>query len=210
MKISTRARYGLRLMVDIARQYDGLHPVQLRQVAEGNNLSLGYLEQLMISLRNASLVRGLSGRKGGYILARPADQIRITEIVEATIGPINLADCVRNPKNCPRSPVCESRPIWALLNTMILDVLGRYTLADMTDARWLERINRELPSSLLVYGGKSSPTAPVCGSSRLRAPAARRGAKALPHRQKIVTGQRRQNQPGRKQVRPAVPQAGTH
>ena len=164
MKISTRARYALRLMVDIARKYDGLHPVNLRRVAEGNDLSFGYLEQLMISLRNASLVRGLSGRKGGYILARPAEQIRLIEIVEAVIGPINLAVCVLNPENCWRSPICESRPIWVMLNTMIREVLDRYTLADMAEERWLERIIREFPKAAVPHAlSKSARHELGCG-----------------------------------------------
>ncbi len=144
MKISTRARYALRLMADLARKTDGSTPIHLREIAEGNDLSHGYLEQLMISLRNASLVRGLSGRKGGYVLARPAEQIRIREIIEAVIGPINLADCVLYPQNCERSPICETRPIWVLLNYSIIKVLEDYSLADIADKDWLKNIAVEL------------------------------------------------------------------
>jgi len=146
MRISTRARYALRLMIDIARHSGGERPVHLRQIAEWNDLSHGYLEQLMISLRNASLVRGLSGRKGGYILARPAEKIKLTEIVEAVIGPINLAECVLHPDNCPRSPICESRPIWVMLNVQIKNTLDRFTLADIADDKWLQKANKELVS----------------------------------------------------------------
>ena len=131
-------------MSDLARKTDGATPIHLRQIAEGNDLSHGYLEQLMISLRNASLVRGLSGRKGGYILARPAEQIKIREIVEAVIGPINLADCVLHPQNCERSPICETRPIWVLLNHNILEVLGQYSLADIADKDWIKVMAVEL------------------------------------------------------------------
>jgi len=146
MRISTRARYALRLMIDIARHSGGERPVHLRQIAEWNDLSHGYLEQLMISLRNASLVRGLSGRKGGYILARPAEKIKLTEIVEAAIGPINLAECVLHPDNCPRSSICESRPIWVMINVQIKNTLDRFTLADIADDKWLKRANKELVS----------------------------------------------------------------
>jgi len=144
MRISTRARYALRLMVDLVRQYDGSQPVHLRQIAEDNDLSHGYLEQLMISLRNASLVRGLSGRKGGYILARPAEEIRLTEIVEAAIGPINVVDCVLYPENCWRSPDCESRPLWVMINAQIKKTLDRYSLAQMAKDNWLDKITKEL------------------------------------------------------------------
>jgi len=144
MRISTRARYALRLMVDLVRHYDGSGPVHLRQIAEDNDLSHGYLEQLMISLRNASLVRGVSGRKGGYVLARPAAEVRLIEIVEAVIGPINIVECVQYPENCGRSPDCDSRPIWVMINCMVKDVLDRYTLAQMADDNWLEKITADL------------------------------------------------------------------
>lgn len=144
MRMSTRARYALRLMVDLVRHYDGSQPVHLRQIAEDNDLSHGYLEQLMISLRNASLVRGVSGRKGGYVLARPAEEIKLTEIVEAAIGPINVVDCVLYPENCWRSPDCESRPLWVMINAQIKDVLNRYSLAQMAKDNWLAKINKEL------------------------------------------------------------------
>ncbi len=131
-------------MVDLVRHYDGSRPVHLRQIAEDNDLSHGYLEQLMISLRNASLVRGLSGRKGGYVLARPAEDIKLTEIVEAAIGPINVVDCVLYPENCTRAEDCESRPIWVMINEAIKGVLNRYTLAQMADAKWHAKVTKDL------------------------------------------------------------------
>lgn len=144
MRISTRARYALRLMVDLVRHYDGSAPVHLRKIAEDNDLSHGYLEQLMISLRNASLVRGLSGRKGGYVLARPAEDITLTEIVEAAIGPINVVDCVSFPENCGIYSDCKTRPIWIMINHAVRDVLDSYTLAQMADAKWSEIMSTRL------------------------------------------------------------------
>jgi len=131
-------------MVDLVRHDDGSGPVHLRKIAEDNDLSHGYLEQLMISLRNAALVRGLSGRKGGYVLARPAEEITLTEIVEAAIGPINVVDCVNFPENCKLRSKCTTRPIWVLINHAVRDVLDNYTLAQLAEDNWLEKITRKL------------------------------------------------------------------
>lgn len=158
-------------MVDLVRHYDGSQPVQLRKIAEDNDLSHGYLEQLMISLRNASLVRGLSGRKGGYVLARPAEEIKLIEIIEAVIGSINIVECVQFPENCARSAECESRPIWVMINCSIKDVLGRYTLAQMADDEWLDRITAEL---LPVAGKLARPKKPRRGRGRTSCDLSRR------------------------------------
>lgn len=179
MRISTRARYALRLMVDLVRRYDGSHPVHLRQIAEENDLSHGYLEQLMISLRNASLVRGLSGRKGGYVLARPPEEIKLTEIIEAAIGPINVVDCVLCPENCDWSPDCKTRPIWVMINARIKEVLNRYSLADMAADNWLVRITEELAPSAgeLAYPKKviRRKQKAIPGRPRSKAASASRG-----------------------------------
>ncbi|MFC2171927.1 RrF2 family transcriptional regulator, partial [Acidobacteriota bacterium] len=116
MKISTRARYALRVMIYISQLSNGRRPVDLRQIAKLSELPRGYLEQLMIALRKAKLVRGVSGRKGGYMLASKAADITLTDIVEAAIDPICLTGCITTPDACDRSPFCETRPIWVLIN----------------------------------------------------------------------------------------------
>jgi Rrf2 family protein len=145
-------------MVDLVRHFDGSAPVHLRKIAEDNDLSHGYLEQLMISLRNASLVRGLSGRKGGYVLARPAEDITLTEIVEAAIGPINVVDCVSFPENCGIYTECKTRPIWVMINHAVREVLDSYTLAQMADDRWLETMSLRLEEVTGVRPVQPSPT----------------------------------------------------
>ena len=201
MKISTRARYSLRLMVGLARSYDGSHPVHLRQIAKENDLSRGYLEQLMIPLRNASLVRGLSGRNGGYMLARPPEQIKPIEIVEAAVGPISVLDCVPCPENCDRSPDCKTRPIWVMINTRIKEVLNRYSLADMAADNWLVRITEELApvAGELAYPKKVIRRKRKAASGRpgSRASSASRGANirraGVRKKPAIKTGSRRRS-----------------
>jgi len=144
MKLSSRARYALRSMIVIARQSNGGKPVALDQVARATQISKRYLEQLAIALKNAMLLRGVSGKAGGYLLVRPAGEIKIGQIIEAAIGPINIVDCVRDPTVCLMVDVCECRLIYVLLNCRITQVLNEFSLADLADQDRLKRISREL------------------------------------------------------------------
>ena len=131
MKLSTRARYALRMMVEIAKQTNDDKKVSLSQVAKSTNLSRRYLEQLAIGLKNASLITGISGKGGGYILAKSSEGIRIGEIIEAAIGPINIVECVLRPEMCIEVDYCDCRWIYQRINERIIEVLNDYSLADL-------------------------------------------------------------------------------
>jgi Rrf2 family cysteine metabolism transcriptional repressor len=148
MKLSTRARYALRLMLEIARQSDGKSPVSLSQVAERGDLPRRYLEQLVIALKRDSLLRGVSGKDGGYCLTRPPSEIKVGEIVESAIGQISIVDCVEDPRQCLKSALCECRPMYALINQRITEVLNEFSLADMLENKWHQG----------VFEGKESKT----------------------------------------------------
>ena len=138
MKLSTRARYAIRAMVAVARLSPADQPISLERVARGTRVSKGYLEQLAISLKRAGLVRGVAGRNGGYLLARPAEEMLIGEIVEAAIGPINIVDCVQEPEICMKSDCCECRNLYSLVNNRIRDTFNSLTLADMAEHSLME------------------------------------------------------------------------
>lgn len=144
MKISTRPRYALRLMLDISRNARDDKPVHLREIARRNRLSKGYLEQLVVSLKNAQLIRSSSGRGGGYRLFKAPEQISLLDIFEATIGPINIVECLAHPEECMRSNYCECRILWELLNVKIMDLLGGYSLKDLSNEGGIERMLDEL------------------------------------------------------------------
>ena len=111
MKLSTRSRYGTRLMVDLAQRFtEG--PIPLAEIAKRQDLSAKYLEQLIILLKGAGLIRSARGRRGGYMLARKPDQISVGEIVETLEGKLALVECVSDPELCYRSPECPTREIW--------------------------------------------------------------------------------------------------
>ena len=137
MKISTRARYSIRLMIYLADHAEQDKPIGLNEIAERQGLSMRYLEQLVVPLKNASLVRSVVGKHGGYFLAKPPTGIRVGEVVEAAIGPIKLLDCLAPDDPCSFKGVCGSRRMWGLINARIMDVLYDYTLDDLSEKRML-------------------------------------------------------------------------
>lgn len=131
MKLSRRARYALKMMLEIARSGGEGRKVSLTTVSANTNMPRRSLEQLAMSLRNASLVVGITGKGGGYELARPADQIRLGQIVEAAIGQINVVECVKQPELCMQVEYCDCRWIYERINEGITDVLNEFSLADL-------------------------------------------------------------------------------
>ena len=132
MKLSTRARYALRMMIEIAKR-PGTDLVSLGRVAENTKMSKRYLDQLALALKVSSLMRSTRGRGGGYQLARPAEQISVCEIIEAAIGPINVVECVRCPEICLKSDYCEYRWVYERINNEIVNVLNNMSLAELAD-----------------------------------------------------------------------------
>jgi len=149
MKISTRGRYALRMMLDVTRHGGEANPVSLASVADRTSISHGYLEQVALALRSAGLVRGVAGRHGGYKLAAPAREISIRQIIEATIGPICVVDCIDEPEACLRSELCECRMVYALINQRIGEVLDEFSLADLADPKWLRETARAFSAELV-------------------------------------------------------------
>jgi Rrf2 family protein len=125
------------MMLDVARNGGDEKPVSLASVAERTGISRGYLEQLVLGLRNARLVRGVAGRYGGYRLAERPSNITVGQIVEAAIGPIFLVDCVEDASTCVRAEFCECRVVYSLINERVAEVLREYTLADLLDPNWV-------------------------------------------------------------------------
>jgi Rrf2 family iron-sulfur cluster assembly transcriptional regulator len=150
MKLSTRARYGLSCMITVSRLSTDGSPVSLERVARNTGLSKRYLEQLAIALKHAGLLQAVSGRRGGYHLARPATEIRLGEIVEATIGPINIVECVRHPERCTKADQCSNRVVWMLLNQKICETLDGHTLQNLSDDEGIRTICGELEPGTFI------------------------------------------------------------
>ncbi len=142
MKVSTRGSYGMRLMLDLALNYGG-GPVSVRDIAARQELSMKYIEQLMASLKGASLVKAFHGANGGYLLARSPSEIRLKEVFMTLEGPINLVSCAEDPSSCPRTGTCATRDVWQELEGAISSVLDGKTLADMVERHRQKEESRE-------------------------------------------------------------------
>jgi Rrf2 family protein len=130
MKLSTRTRYGVRLMLDLACRYsDG--PVYLRDIAVREDLSEKYLSQIIIPLRSRGLVLSTRGAHGGYTLSRPPGEITLWEIMEPLEGGGSLVDCVEHASVCHRVPTCAARDIWTMVGEKISESLNSVTLGDL-------------------------------------------------------------------------------
>jgi Rrf2 family protein len=130
MKLSTRFRYGLRLLVDLARNYQK-GPVLLKRIAECEKISKKYLEQIVILLRTAGIVSATRGAKGGYYLTRAPEKIKIREIYRILEGSFAPVECLDNPKSCTLVRTCPTRKMWWHLSKQIEKTFEGQTLADL-------------------------------------------------------------------------------
>ena len=136
MKLSTRGRYAVMAMADLARHSKG-DPETLAVIAERQEISLAYLEQLFAKLRRAGLVAAVRGPRGGYRLARPADQLPIAEIVQAVDEPLKATRCrSESGQGClGRTGRCLTHDLWDELGIQIQLFLSSVTLADVLEHR---------------------------------------------------------------------------
>lgn len=141
MKLSTRGRYGVRLMLDLALHY-GEGPILLRDIAERQEISEKYLWQLINPLKTTGLVNSLRGAHGGYVLGKSPEAISIKAILQILEGPLCLVDCVDNPALCERSLSCISRDIWGEASKNMQQTLEDTTLAAMVE-RQKEKLKNE-------------------------------------------------------------------
>ncbi len=132
MKISTKGRYALRLMLDLALQ-EGESPVPLRDVAQRQDISDKYLEQIVTQLGRAGLVRSVRGAGGGYLLTRPAGEYTVGEILRALEGSLTPVTCAEDPSCCCRSEDCVTMEIWSQIAAAVSSVVDHTTLQDLVD-----------------------------------------------------------------------------
>ncbi|MCJ7665326.1 MAG: Rrf2 family transcriptional regulator [Actinobacteria bacterium] len=132
MKISTRGRYSTRMMLELGLKY-GKGPALLKEIAESQDISMKYLSQLILPLRVAGLIMGTRGAHGGYLLTKPPEDIKLSEIIIAVEGSLSPVECVDNPDICPRADLCATYEIWKEMGRRNLEFLESYTLKDLVD-----------------------------------------------------------------------------
>ena len=137
IRISTKGRYALRAMVDLAN-HKAEEPVARSDIAHRQDISADYVAQLFRSLQDVGLVEGVKGPGGGYRLGRSADRIRARDVIEAVEGPVVMAPCIGDCEEsaCPHTEHCPTRHLWEQLSNKIVEFLDSYTLADLGEVAY--------------------------------------------------------------------------
>jgi Rrf2 family protein len=143
MKISTRTRYGMRAILELAIAYNTV-PLQIKGIAERQNISAKYLEQLIAIIKAAGLVRSIRGPHGGYVLAKPPQDVKLSEIIRILEGPVLTVECVEDKDACQYSADCITRQLWIEVNNSILNVLDSKTLQDLVEMAEKEKLNYQI------------------------------------------------------------------
>ncbi|HOW57512.1 MAG TPA: Rrf2 family transcriptional regulator [Smithellaceae bacterium] len=164
MKLSTRTRYGLRLLTALASAYGG-KPVFLKDIAGSQEISEKYLSLIVIPLRAAGLITSVRGAHGGYCLARAPGMIRLLQVIEALEGDICLVDCVQHPSSCSRAAGCPARDFWSSLSAKIKASLNKTTLAELIK-------KKNSPGAKITKGSLKNGN---CGKNKNNAAGKKRG-----------------------------------
>jgi Rrf2 family protein len=137
MKLSTRSRYGARILVDLAR-HNNQGPVQIGEISKRQDISVKYLEQLIRPLKQASMVNSVRGPKGGHMLAKKPEEISLGQIVRLFEGQSELVECISHPERCNMSDDCQVRLAWKDATRVLYEKLDSTTIADLLDGTYSE------------------------------------------------------------------------
>jgi len=142
MKISTKGRYGLRILADIAAKGKN-GPRLIREISKSQNLSQKYVGRLMMELRAGGLVRSIRGARGGYVLAKSPSEISLLDILETMEGDLSIVACVVCPQKCGQSKSCAAREVWSGLNADIRSKMAEISLAQIAETDHSQTPRRE-------------------------------------------------------------------
>lgn len=146
MKMSTKGRYGLRFMIDLATNGNAQNKVSLQQVAKRQAISEKYLWQIANRLKAAGLISAVPGAHGGYTITKKPAEITLAEVLEALEGNMTLVPCVKTASVCSRSGACISREVWKEINQKIIEAMKSITLGKI-----LEKQSAMLEQTPLMY-----------------------------------------------------------
>ena len=132
MKLSTKSRYGLRAVIEIAKTY-GSSPAKRKNVAANQGISDSYLENILIVLKNNRIIETTRGVNGGYVLSRSPREITVLDVVNSLEGPLDLVDCVTSGSVCAKTETCATRTIWKEVADAWKAILGAITLQDVIE-----------------------------------------------------------------------------
>ena len=146
MKLSTRGRYATRALLDLAL-HQGEIPVLLKDIAQRQQISLSYLEHLIAPLIAGGIVWSTRGAKGGVSLAKPPEQVKLSEVIQLLEGSVAPVECVNNPGACSRSALCVTRDVWGELKRAMDRVLESTTLQDLVE----RQKRKEQPEEVMYH-----------------------------------------------------------
>ena len=146
MKLSTRARYGTRALLDLATHGE-TEPVQLKDIALRQDISLNYLEHLVTPLVGAGIIKSTRGARGGVQLMRHPRDIKLSEVIQLLEGSITPVECVSNPQTCPRSDTCPTRDLWGDMKKAMDGILESTTLQDLVE----RQVEKEQAQQAMYY-----------------------------------------------------------
>lgn len=148
MKISAKARYGLRILLDVALHETHARPRTIREIADAQGISEKFISRIVVPLRERGMIKSERGKLGGFRLAQAPSDITLLAVIETLQGPISLVDCVADKAGCVRSGTCVARSVWTDVNTAV-----RAALRGMTLETVLERVRggTSVPSALAEY-----------------------------------------------------------
>lgn len=151
LKLSTKGRYGVKAMLDIAINYTG-EPISIKSISERTGTTEYYLEQLFSHLRKAGLIKSVRGTKGGYVLAKDPKDITVYEIMEVLEGPIEISDCIED-STCGNADCCASRLLWVRIKDSIEEIFKDTTLENMVNDYKNMKKNHETNKVSIDLGG---------------------------------------------------------
>lgn len=153
MRLSTKSRYGLRALFDMA-YHAGTLPAQIKDISRRQNISPRYLEQIFQDLKKAGLLKSRRGPQGGYYLARKPNEITVMDIIHATEGQMALVDCVktgRGKKACEFDNQCITQQVWAEATRRLNEYLGSVTIKDLCDQGSQMGLEKELDHRFMYF-----------------------------------------------------------
>jgi Rrf2 family protein len=137
MKLSTRGRYGTRLMIELSKHY-GYGPISMSLISKNQSIPVKYLEQLVIPLKKAKLINSVRGPRGGHMLAKAPEKISLWEVLDILESKFTFADCLKDPNVCENAAGCAVRPVWGKALNLMMKHFKETSLKDvlkMEDAR---------------------------------------------------------------------------
>lgn len=144
LKVPQKVHHALLIVADLATQHGSGTPMSLHSIAERSGLSQGFLEEIAALLREASIIKGRRGAKGGYVLVKEPADITVGDVIVAIEGPIALVDCFDDAVGCTLAPLCATQNVWYRVQRQVTSTLTEMTISDIVEASHKVRVQAKV------------------------------------------------------------------